>query len=478
MSYDKIDHKIAAILSFERIAPSEIMVGIMKYVWLSFLLIESITVATTQEERSLVAQPYYRTNNTSILGKPNYGASLGNPMKGLAGGARWAKPPLPDAVPLSIEFYNIGLDEIMVGDNKFDWTIVENFLKSSASRKMHAVLSVYIHWPGQPLRLPPHLKNIRLYTTDNGKSPHYGDERLLTALQQFISAWGIRMDGDRRVVAIHVGLLGFWGEGHTYPDLTLVPETSKQAVAEWYRSAFSTTQVQARYPGPNAESFGLYDGSLAYQSLDGPENGNVKREWFMWPRIQEAGQQNLWKKSIIGGETRPELQEIIFTDSYPAGDEWHQSFQKCVNTMHVSYVLHHDAFQNDGYQGDVLKKARAAHASMGYSFYISEIFATVSSTVGKVDVGVTVVQSGVAPFYYDLDLVLECNGAKKVQEGVDDIVEKRQSKLFVFRNIPATDECLNKLSLRLQSSYAYEGRPVLFAQGSDGTVTFRLPLPS
>ena len=448
----------------------------MEYRLLSLLL--AVVLGTAQAERALAVQPYYRTNATSILGKPNYGAAIGNPLKGLAGGARWAKPPLPNAVPLSIEFYNIGLDEVMVGNNQFNWTIVENFLKGSASRKMHAVLSFYIHWPGQPLRLPPHLKDIKLYNTDSGKSPNYGDERLLAALQQFITAWGNRMDGDRRVAAIHIGLLGFWGEGHTYPDLTLVPENSKQAVAEWYRSAFSTTQVQARYPGPNAQSFGLYDGSFAYQSLDGPDNGGVEREWFMWPRIQEAGQQNTWKNSMIGGETRPELQEIIFTNSYPAGEEWHQSFKKCVNTMHVSYILHHDAFQDDGYQGDVLKNARAAHAYMGYSFHVSEIVATVSSTAGKVDVGVTVVQSGVAPFYYDLNLVLECDGAKKVLEGVNDIIEKRQSKLFLFRSMPATDACLKKLSVRLQSSYAYEGRPVLFAQGSNGNVSFSIPKPT
>lgn len=451
------------------------MIGNLKYLLLSILMNAIVGTASTQRELAL--QPYYRTNNTSILGKPNYGASIGNPLKGLAGGARWATPPLPEAVPLSIEFYNIGLDEIMVGDNEFDWTTLENFLKGSASRKMHAVLSVYIHWPGQPLRLPPHLKDIRLYNTDNGKSPHYGDERLLTALQQFIKAWGIRTDGDRRVAAIHIGLLGFWGEGHTYPDLKLVPDKSKQIVAEWYRLAFSKTQVQARYPGPNAESFGLYDGSLAYQSLDGPDNGNVEREWFMWPRIQEAGQQDVWKQSIIGGETRPELQEIIFTNSYPAGDEWHQSFKKCVNTMHVSYVLHHDAFQNDGYQGEVLKNARAAHAYMGYSFYVSEIYAVVSSTVGKVDVGVAIVQSGVAPFYYDLNVALECNGATRVRVGVNDIVEKGQSKLFLFKNLPASDGCLKKLSVKLQSSYAYNGRPILFAQGSNGTVSFSLPLP-
>jgi hypothetical protein len=441
------------------------------------MLIVATGFGLSWANRDLLVLPYYRTTNSSILGKQNYGASLGNPLKGLAGGARWSTPPLPDSVPLSIEFYNLGLDEMMVGYNNFDWTTVENILQSSASRKMHSVLSVYIHWPGQPLRLPPHLRNIKLYDTDNGKSPNYGDPRVLTALQQFITAFGERFDGDRRIAAIHIGLLGFWGEGHTYPDLTLVPETSKQSVAQWYWTSFSRTQIQARYPGSTAEGFGLYDGSLAYQSLDGIDNGNVEHEWFMWPRIQQAGQQVAWKKSMMGGETRPELQSTIFTYDYPAGTEWHQNFKKCIETMHISYVLHHDAFQNDGYQGDMLKLARAAHSYMGYSYYVAEVAAYASSNVGYIDVGITIVQSGVAPFYYDLSLILECSGTKKMQDGVNDIVEKGQWKLFLFRNVPASSQCLKELTVKLHSSYAYEGRPIVFAQGSDGSVSFAIPMP-
>jgi hypothetical protein len=128
-----------------------------------------------------------------------------------------------------MEFYNIALDEIMIGNNKFNWTLHDQLVTESALRKMHAVLSVYIHWPGQPLRLPPHLKDIPLYDTNNGKSPSYGDSRLLTALEQFIVAWGNRIDGDTRVAAVHIGLLGFWGEGHTYPDTALVPESSNSS---------------------------------------------------------------------------------------------------------------------------------------------------------------------------------------------------------------------------------------------------------
>jgi hypothetical protein len=368
----------------------------------------------------------------------------------------------------------------MVGDNKFDWTTLEGYIAGSASRKMHAVFSVFIDWPGQPLRLPPQLLGIQLYPTDPGHmSPNYGDPLLLTALQQFITALGTKYDGDKRIAAIHLGLLGYWGEGHTYP-YDLVPAQAKTNVATWYRSAFTTTKLQARYPGADASGLGLYDGSFAYNTLDGAYNGGVVTSWFFEPQIVSAGQQDAWKQSMMGGETRPELQDTIFTSSYPAGTELHQDFRKCVDMTRVSYILHQNAFQNGGYTGDVLLRARAAHAYMGYSFHVSEVAVSTSSTTGKVDIAVTVNQAGVAPFYYDLGLALNCAGLSTPLKlsGVDQLVDRGQSKSFLFQGIPATSQCLGQISLQLQSSYAYSGRPILFAQGTNGTVSLSLPLPT
>ena len=442
----------------------------------------------SQQNRNLQQQqqrlPYYRTNDTDILGKPNYMAAIGNPLKGLASfGSRNPQSPSSqlDSVPSSIEFFSIGLDDVMIGDNQFNWTIHDELLKASASRNMHVVLSVFIHWPGEPLRIPPHLIDIPFYETNNGYSPNYGEPRLLTALQQFIFAWGQRIDGDKRVLAIHVGLLGFWGEGHTHPDITLVPDTSKELVAAWYRDAFNKTQIQARYPGPNADGFGLFDASLGFSSLDGAANGGVNVDWFMYPQIVKANQQKSWTDFIIGGETRPELQSIIFTDTYLARTEHNQDLKECIDTLHLSYVLHHGAFQNGGYTGATLERAKTIHGYMGYAFHISEITAfTTTSNTNVIDVSVEIVQAGVAPFYYDLKLQLSCNsGIVEINlTGVDQIVVQGESLKFQFRNIPATKGCLDKVALSLQSSYAFPTRPIRFAQGNDGTnITFSIPLP-
>ena len=75
------------------------------------------------------------------------------------------------------------------------------------------MFSPYIHWPGQELQLPEYLVGrVRMIPTndDIGPSPDYGDPLLLHAIEQFIQGLAGRFDGDRRIAAIHVGLLGFW----------------------------------------------------------------------------------------------------------------------------------------------------------------------------------------------------------------------------------------------------------------------------
>lgn len=43
------------------------------------------------------------------LGARNTEVAAGNPLRGLAGGSRWAATPLPELVPFTIEWINIGV---------------------------------------------------------------------------------------------------------------------------------------------------------------------------------------------------------------------------------------------------------------------------------------------------------------------------------------------------------------------------------
>lgn len=102
----------------------------------------------------------------------------------------------------------------MTGDNTFDWTVLDGLLEGTASRKKHCVMSFFIHWPGQPLSLPQYLiddKHITILPTmENGDSLDYQNADLQLAVYQFITALGERYDGDHRIAAVHVSVIGFW----------------------------------------------------------------------------------------------------------------------------------------------------------------------------------------------------------------------------------------------------------------------------
>jgi len=251
-------------------------------------------------------------------------------------------------------------------------------------------------------------------------------------------------------------------------------------VIAWYKAAFSTTQLSARYPiKPDTVGIGLNDGSFTLATLDGAYNGGQKVSWYFWPRIVEAGQANFWRTGTMGGEIHPSQQADIYSATYPGGTFENQWIDDCINVTHTSSMLNHGAFVRGGYTGVDLDNARAAAALMGYNFVVSSVAAAESVLVpGSVDFIVEVTQIGVAPFYYDLSLALNCAnlGEPLVLPGVETLIDQGASKLFEFIGVPATEPCLSAVTLSLESSYAYEAVPILFAQG-DGSVVLDVPLP-
>lgn len=151
---------------------------------------------------------YFTLTDKSILGSTNPYVSIGNPLKGLITSPAWTGSTTPPRLPTSLEFYYFGLDEIMIGYNKFDWSALDKVLQEAASRYKHVIWRVYCHYPGRPLAVPKYLIDQGI-DIDFG-SPVYDDVKLLTALQQFIQALGARYDGHKSLAFIQLGLLGYW----------------------------------------------------------------------------------------------------------------------------------------------------------------------------------------------------------------------------------------------------------------------------
>jgi hypothetical protein len=139
-------------------------------------------------------------------------------------------------------------------------------------------------------------------------------------------------------------------------------------------------------------------------------------------------------------------------------------------------MIHADAFAYDGYTGTELENAINAHSRLGYNYVVTKV-GVISTAESKISIDVTLMQIGVAPFYYPLSLQLNCSGSRKVVNGLEkSLNETNDVKLFRFDDVPMDIGCLQSIKLQLVSTMSYDGRPIKFAQG-DGTVSFSVPLP-
>jgi len=150
----------------------------------------------------------------------------------------------------------------MKGPKEFDWTLIEKTLEEVNGRGNQLIFRVYCEYPGKELEIPQFLidAGVKVTTWTNSSNaevsytPDYNDKTLRKALESLIIAMGNKYDGDPRVAFITAGLLGSWGEWHTYPrnDLRASKQVQRE-VMESYAKAFSKTKVLLRYPaGPKA----------------------------------------------------------------------------------------------------------------------------------------------------------------------------------------------------------------------------------
>jgi hypothetical protein len=324
-----------------------------------------------------------------------------------------------DAFPYTMEWAYFPVNAVMTGPDTFDWTAMDTTLNQIAARGHQTALRFYLDYPSKPSGIPQFLLDggLATHTYDdygnNGVSvsPNYDDPALRTALDQFIAALGARYDGDPRVGFLQAGLVGFWGEWHTYPyngdaghENWMPSDATQLEILNDYVDAFHTTQLEVRNPNSQNASLpiGYHDDSFAL------ETKTSSLGWHFMDNMVAAGATDKWKTYSVGGELRPELQPCIFS---AAGcpvleDGGDNDFPGSVAQTHASWLIDHYAFQT-GYSAADKPAALAAAKSLGYSFRATQalIPATTSSN-GTATVRLRVSNIGVAPFYYDWPVTL------------------------------------------------------------------------
>ncbi|HYG21356.1 MAG TPA: DUF4832 domain-containing protein [Verrucomicrobiae bacterium] len=307
--------------------------------------------------------------------------------------------------PHSMEWNYVSLRDLMSGPTNFNWSSLETLLNAVAGRGHQTVFRVYVDYPGKSTGLPQYLLDAGLETHsysdygNNGRSvsPDYENPLLRTALTNFIAALGERYDGDPRVGFVKAGLLGFWGEWHTYPHETWYASTAvENEVLNAFELAFTKTRLVVRRPAgtnPSTRKIGYHDDSFAFETVDPPN-------WMFLGLLKAAGEMNKWRTQPIGGEVRPEVQPCMWntavTNCVPAGQE----FDRCVDLTHASWMLNHRAF-SPGFSGAQKTLALAGSVRLGYEMHVSNAVLVDVIDSSRIRVDLQLRNAGVAPFYYD-----------------------------------------------------------------------------
>ena len=363
-------------------------------------------------------------------------APIDNPLKGFvpfSESVAWQKD---NQMPYSMEFFYIPLKDIMTNFNEYDWSKLESRIDDIASRGNQAIFRVYLDYPNKPSGVPQFLLDLGLETNDynynsNGGadgtsvSPDYNDENLNIALLQFIEALGDRYDGDPRIGFIQAGLIGFWGEWHSYPqdgstpagdwDGELAEEedghatdwmpsvANQEAIVQEFDDSFDETKILARYPSRfNRDlNIGYHDDSFAFQTLPSSLGGE---DWHFIGRLQANQVMDKWKKEPIGGEMRPEIQVGMWDNDPPqyVGEPIEgaqgEDYYKSLELTHASWLKVQEVFEKP-LEGDALELAREGSRRLGYEYFIPTAY--VNAADDHLKAAIEIQNTGVAPFYYD-----------------------------------------------------------------------------
>jgi hypothetical protein len=242
-----------------------------------------------------------------------------------------------------------------------------------------------------------------------GFSPNYDNAVLIKRHAEVIEALGNQYNKDPRVAFIALGSLGHWGEWHTFSNEKITIPFPKLATSdiyvEQYLKAFPDKRLLMRRPHAIAKEngIGLYNdvfGSVKGTSdfVDWFENGYLSALAGM---VNMPAMPEFWKQAPSGGE----FANADVVRGYFQNDVIAQVLQM-VERSHVSWLGPSnpaDLALNEAEQGNLNKLLN----KMGYRFRVSSVsYPETAVQGGKAKIVLSIMNDGVAPFYYDWPLEL------------------------------------------------------------------------
>ena len=315
-----------------------------------------------------------------------------NPLKGWNTG--WWK----DYDYASVGFQYIKWKDFEPTNGNFNYDYIEEVINRPGSAGRHLILRLYADWYGEnevsdggPSWLYDEISVERL-RDENGKYiTNFNNEKFISEAQEAIKALSIRYDSDPRIYAFQLGVIGYWGEWHSYgysQDFYLTNETKNQILGI-YKDNFKSKKLMGRYPW--------------IEPLKSTGNIGFHNDYFgPVPHSDEFDdaifESNKWIEGPIGGEYPPQISENEFNQIYLTGlgetmiKKGHYSTMKVINAC-------------EDQSNELCETFMKLHRLMGYNYQIEKCrFQERILTDELLSIELEITNIGVAPMYYDWDV--------------------------------------------------------------------------
>jgi|APTNR8051073442_1049403.scaffolds.fasta_scaffold00131_7 hypothetical protein len=232
-----------------------------------------------------------------------------------------------------------------------------------------------------------------------GITPDWNRPAMLTQLVQFVQAFGARYDGDPRITAVQVGLLGLWGEWHQSGCDTRAPSNAvKVAVRDAYVAAFTNTPLQTRYardPDSMGVSFGFHEDyfpSFTAPCIYGFPSCSDDGDWslhFGFQNVNPAAATN-WRVNPISGESPNNAQKRAWTNDT-------DDVMTVLRDYHFSFLGPAGGHEANGRQARLNPMKRL----LGYNYHLLRVDWPETAALGAtIPVTLALTNSGAAPCYH------------------------------------------------------------------------------
>lgn len=336
-------------------------------------------------------------NPITVALKPAPGP-LNNPMKG------WCQYPNlkthSQAASMTFHYASWKMLEPREGEYAFDQWETKEWNEPEHADK-HVVLRVFIDYPKKDSGLPEWLieKGVSQKPYDDhggGLSPNYEHPAMLASMKRFIAAFGKRYNENPRVAFIQLGMLGHWGEWHTYPRNELFASLPTQReVIDAFHHAFPDKQLMTR----TADHYAGTLPWIGYHDDLFPDDTDNGHGWSFLAKIRAAKRDQNWRVAPIGGEMVPGEAKKWLVDEFATTMEM-------VERSHFSWVGPYGPAHEPEPTDQYLKNCESMLRRLGYEFRLTHVRHPHEIRVDEVNEGIPIridlrgENQGVAPFYY------------------------------------------------------------------------------